>query len=226
MLLVILGRGIQKTSAGEWRPTEDLEMAADAHGTHRPERIPPDDNNPLCRIGGGELNLLAGIELYRQLDPQVAVCAYGDRPAYLRNINAPNENEIMTNLFATQCQTLGLIPRCGRWKLTADEITPNTRRELENCFELALQRGIKQIITVTVLVHAWRLSLLVQELRGTHPEFKDCTVTVVTSEAVLLAANPRNYGARIRRMHSSKSFMRTIEMEAAGVNAILHGTYR
>ncbi len=83
MLIAILGRGIQRVgSGGSWEVTEDLEVCAPDR-THLPDRVPADDQNPCCLVGGGELNLLAGLELHRRIGAIVAVCAYSHRAPYL-----------------------------------------------------------------------------------------------------------------------------------------------
>ena len=76
-LLAILGRGIQQIEEDKgWTLTEDLEVC-DEKGGHLAVRVPSDDNNPYCLIGGGELNLRAGIILCREQSDSLhtVVCA-------------------------------------------------------------------------------------------------------------------------------------------------------
>ena len=93
MLLAILGRGIQRVN-GKWELTEDLEVCAPT-GAPLVDHQPVDDKNPHCLVGGGELNLLAGVELHRRHCAQIIVCAYGNKSPYLLETDAPSESEIM-----------------------------------------------------------------------------------------------------------------------------------
>ena len=229
MLLVVMGRGIQQETPGKWYLTEDLEVVADDRGGHLPTRVPQDDNNPLCLVGGGKLNVIAGMELYKKLNPELVTLAYGDRHPYLRDIGAPSENQVMTDAFLKLMKFVGaegMESRTARWTLTESETRPNSKREIQNSLELAAGVGIHDVTVVTVLVHAWRLSLFIKELQSEHPELRPLRINLVTSEEVLLEADPETFDQRIRNMHASEAFMRTIRTEGFGINHVLNGRYK
>lgn len=225
-LLVVMGRGIQQTAPGQWDLTEDLEIVENDRGAHLPMRVPANDNDPLCLIGGGRLNLVAGFELYKKLDPKLITLAYGDRHPYLRDLGAPSENQVMTDYFLKLARVSGYTPPVVPWTLTPTEVRPNSKREFQNSLEVAAGAGIGEVTVVTVVVHAWRLSLFIQELKQEHPEFRNLKIKLVTSEEVLLDVDAGAFGSRIRRMHESQAFMRTIRTEGFGINHVLNGTYQ
>src|SRR5271157_1264609 len=132
-ILAILGRGIQRHHKnGSWVLTEDLELC-DEKSAHLAVRKPADDENPFCMVGGGELNLLAGIALYNQEGANIVVCAYGDRSEYLKSIDAPSESMVMSGYFLHACRTANIRV----WKKEMSMPGPsNTNRELKNIFEL------------------------------------------------------------------------------------------
>ena len=104
-LLAVLGRGTQKDKKLDeevkeepkkdpWVLTEDLEVCG-TDSAHLVDRVPMDDSNPYCMIGGGEANLLAGRLLMEQCMPKVVVCALGHKAAFLKPEDFPNESEVM-----------------------------------------------------------------------------------------------------------------------------------
>ncbi len=78
-MVAILGRGIQRLfENGPWALTEDLEVC-DERSAHLPVRTPVNDESDFCMVGGGEMNLEAGIHLVHRYRPETVVCAYGGR---------------------------------------------------------------------------------------------------------------------------------------------------
>ncbi len=82
-MVAILGRGIQRLKESDpndevlsYVLTEDLELC-DKDSAHLPVRVPADDASPYCMVGGGEMNLGAGIELLHRFHPRITVCACG-----------------------------------------------------------------------------------------------------------------------------------------------------
>jgi hypothetical protein len=227
-LLAILGRGIhQETKGGPWRLTEDLEVC-DERGAHLPVRVRADDANPNCLIGGGEMNFMAGWWLINEHEPHVVVFAYGSRSDYLVSADGPSEGEVMSEQY--------LNPPNLLWKSTSlsdivvwprGKIVPgrsNTDRELQNIFELALERNFTKIGVVTVHVHCARVLLMAQR-HLVKPEFAHLKLQFYVSESVLMNVEPNVYGPRIRAMHFSKAFMRSMHCEVRGINHLLAGTY-
>ncbi len=232
-LLAILGRGIQLRGIGEpWVLTEDLEVC-DGNSAHLPVRVPADDENPFCMIGGGEINLLAGIALMRKHQPKVMVCAYGDRSTYLKSVDGPSESEVMSGAFrfAINGELQSLNPDSLEivvWPASRSLPGPsNTNRELQNVFELAVERGFTSVGIVTVSVHLPR-ALLQAQRHLMKPEFRSLEngVQVFTSEEVLLEANSKYYGPRLNRMFASQAYQRNWLRELEGIRKILAGTYK
>lgn len=231
-LLVILGRGTQKTtpdgpSDEPWLPTEDLEVYGE-DGAHHTIRVPVDDENPKCLIGGGELNLLAGIELYKKLDQQVVVCAYGHRADYLKKVGGPSESEVLSTLFAAEVKNAtGVTPTVYVWPRTREvEGKSNTNTELKNIFELAVDLGLEGVTVVTVSVHVPRALLFTERHISSVPQFKNLKLRFFSSEEVLLDSEPQKYwDERIRRMHGSKAYLRALHLEMNGIRAVIDGTY-
>jgi len=227
-LLAILGRGIQKTTPdGPWLPTEDLEVYGE-DGAHRTIRVQADDENPKCLVGGGELNLRAGIELYKKLDQRVVVCAYGHRAEYLKKIGGPSESEVLSTLFAAEVKkVIGVTPTVDVWLRTREvEGKSNTNTELKNIFELAVGLGLGGVTVATVSVHIPRVLLLAERHISSVSQFKNLELQFFSSEEVLLDSEPQEYwDERIRRMHGSKAHLRALHLEMNGVRAIIDGTY-
>ncbi|OGZ99509.1 MAG: hypothetical protein A3C07_04595 [Candidatus Sungbacteria bacterium RIFCSPHIGHO2_02_FULL_47_11] len=235
-LLAILGRGIQrKTQNGEWFLTEDLEVC-DEKGAHLPVRVPVDDEDPNCLVGGGRMNLDAGYWLIMEHNPDVVVCAYGARSEYLVSVDGPSESEVMSGFLDTDM----LVAHDSGWKpirrrYMGPDITTwprektvpgpsNTNHELQNIFELAVERKLTKVGIVTVAVHYAR-SLLMAQRQLMKPEFAHLELQFFVSEDVILRANGRFDQLRVLFMHGSKAFMRTMFREARGINYFLAGNY-
>jgi len=220
-VLGILGRGIQKVAGNEsWTPTEDLEVCA-TNGTHLTVRVPADDENPHCMVGGGELNFLAGMELYRRHNPSIVVCAYGHRAEYLSAINAPSESNIMGNMFQKNFPKATIEVWPENRPMTK---MPNTNLELRNIFELAKQQDIKRVDIVTIDLHMPRVLIMGQRhLSG--PDFIGLNVKYHVSEQILKELDPTVYGPRREALRTSKSFQRTWGLEQSGISKILKDAY-
>lgn len=226
-LLAILGRGIQRECEdGSWVLTEDLEMC-DEKGAHLSVRVPPDDDNPHCLIGGGKMNVEAGsIFIRNKSKPKLTVCAWGMRSPYLISVDGPTESEVMTDYLRSSLVKPDSFSRFEVWPRQRTTPPPsNTNRELQNIFELAVERGFTKVGIVTVQVHYAR-TLLMAQRHLVKPEFAHLKLQFYASEAVLLAKNSYvSYGPRVRRMYGSRAFMRTMFYEQRGINALLAGNY-
>ncbi len=230
-LLAILGRGIQKTASdGLWDLTEDIEVC-DERFAHLPIRVPQDDDHPNSIVGGGHLNLLAGLKLAEKLDPTIIVCAYGYRSEYLKSIDAPSESMIMSIKFIDLNFMTGRATRkvCAfdeeAWTHLADRPS-NTNQEIDNIFRQALFAGIYNVAIVAVGVHTWRSNLMAQlHLSSGMPHYNQINLQFYASENVLLEADPEKYGERCRALTGSKSYQRNFQKEQDGVNALLSGKY-
>ena len=240
-LLAILGRGIQmvenNTSPSEissWKLTEDLEVCDERSG-HLPVRVPADDDSPYCMVGGGSLNLQAGINFMHQYLPKVLVFAYGDRSDYLKSVNGPTESEVMSKAFMHDIKQdpdisswcLSRLPQqvIVIWPRTRIMSGPsNTGQELKNIFELAVERQLERIAVVTISVHVPRTATYVAKHLSVHEEWRHLRVTVFESEEVLLRAN-EDRRPQIEALRNSKSFARSWEREAAGISKIVRDVY-
>lgn len=227
-LLAILGRGIQQIEEGKgWTLTENLEVCDDKGG-HLPVRVPANDANPYCLIGGGELNLRAGIILCREHfeSLRTVVCAYGARSSYLVALNGPSESEVMSARLE-QLLTPGEEPEVIVWphdRVASDERgRSGTGREIQNVFELAVERGFTSVGVVTVFVHYAR-ALLMAQRHLMNPEFAHLTLQCYVSEELLLAYDS-GFSRMFRDMHGSRAFMRSLFYEQRGINCLLAGNY-
>lgn len=218
----MLGRGMNRpTKGGPWMPTEALEVCNE-NSAHLPVRVPADDNNPACLIGGGELNILAGAILWRKHRPKITVCAYGARSSYLRSINGPSESQVMSEGL----QKLVPEARICIWEPPRGEDgTSNTDQELRNIMNLAVENGFKEIGIVTVTVHLPR-TIFFAKNHLELPEFARLEVRYFASELVLVESNPKMFAKEMVRIYGSQSFLRNAANEAKGIQAILDGKYQ
>lgn len=224
-ILAILGRGIQwLESHGQWVLTEDLEVCGE-NGGHLIVRVPADDENPNCLVGGGELNLQAGLELYRE-DAKIVVCAYSWQAKYLREVGAPSESQIMSAMFLERARGINLPePIIQIWdENVLYELPSNTNRELQNIFELAVSGGFSRVALLTVAVHLPRTMLFTRK-HLEHPAFQGLKVGFFSAEQVLLGANAEFYAPRIMSLRRSKAFQRSAVKELKGIQDFLTGDY-
>lgn len=96
------------TPGGRWGLTGDTEVCERTPNgglAHFAVRVPENDDHEDSIVGGGELNLLAGLELEKKFrregrfDPQLALHAYGLRSSYLKSIGAPSESRVMSEKY-------------------------------------------------------------------------------------------------------------------------------
>ena len=232
MVLAIFGRGVQQVRPrGSWEPTEDFETQIH-NGTvpaHSAVRLPIDQENPLCLVGGGELNILAGVELCRRFQPHVVVAAFGNRSKYLRDVpNSPSESEVMSDRFLREIRA-GEIhePEVVVWPRDRMADAPsNSRQEIINILELALEKRLFQVGIVTVTVHVPRTALFVSKVREENPHLRGVEVRLFGSETALVQANPIIWAPRVAAIYQSPAFPRTAAFEQRGIELVLKGEYR
>lgn len=233
--VVFLGRGISMLKpGGYWGLTEDIEVC-DEQFAHLPVRVPENDDHPNSIIGGGELNLLAGLELEKRFmaegkfNPQLALHAYGFRSKYLKSIDAPSESKVMSEKYCDIGGHPGIVQVFNEnvWQNVAD-MPSNTNQEIDNVFIEAFHRDIRHVAIVTVAVHCWRANLMAQRHLSNPEKIYGGKIKLqfYASENVLLEANPAKYDERCRALLGSKSFQRNLILEQRGVNALLSGTYQ
>lgn len=230
-LLAILGRGIQQLEpGGPWTLTQNLEVY-DEKGGHLAIRRPIDDENPYCLIGGAGLNFRAGILLCRlhETTLKVVIAAYGERSPYLKSVSGPSESEVTSDMLTRYFREQNLVhPEIVVWpqERTAEGLS-NTNREIQNVFDLAVERGLTEVGLVTVLAHYPR-ALLMAQRHLMNPKFGHLKLQCFMSEQVLLSGHNSfrsDDWEDIRRMHGSKAFMRTLFYEQRGINCLLVGNY-
>ena len=230
-LLVCLGRGMQmENEGGKWVLTDDLEMVAENSGHLAVRVLPVDDTSDRCMIGGGELNMLAAIELYRR-GPEAyssAVFAYGERSLYLINAGGPSESEVMSGMFGKHLANFGLPPvQISVWaaeRKRQDDKPSNTGTELENAFVLAEYLGIEELDMVTVSVH-WPRTMMFSQLLHEQPQFQHLKLNYYRSEQVLVEADPVVYGPRWEILRNSTAFKQNFDREALGIYRRLANFY-
>lgn len=228
-ILAILGRGIQKlresdpnSEISSWQLTEDLEVCTDL-GAHLPVRVPADDNNPNCLVGGAQMNLEAGKVLIQQHAPQIVVCAYGDRSKYLKDVGGPSESEVMSEvLYRSRMTTKSKLAVWQREHST--ELASNTRQEILNIFDLAIERELTRIGFVTVGVHVPRTATFIAKHISTFPKYQHLSPVLFESEEVLLGSSDR-WKPRVDALRNSQAFSRNLANEFKGTLAALTGKY-
>jgi len=219
-LLAILGRGIQRLPDGSWTVTEDLEICAE-NSAHLTDRVPADDENPHCLIGGGELNLLAGIQLHKRGFGDIVVCAYGDRSDYLKSIDAPSESMIVSDLFLKYCPNALIRVWTKEMSMPGPS---NTNRELQNIFELAVKEKIDAVAIVTIDLHMPRTLVMAQRHLAKH-KFRRLDARFFVSEQVLAEADPKTYGQRRETLRRSKAMARNWAREQLGIFKVITDAY-
>ncbi|MBI4994667.1 hypothetical protein HZC21_03420 [Candidatus Peregrinibacteria bacterium] len=234
-ILAILGRGTylvpQNDGTLRWKTTALLETC-DSDGAHLPVRIPVDDDDPRCLIGGGNANVISGVKLFKKHGPRIVVFAYGTRSKYLRTINGPPEGAVMKDEFIKRLKDDGcIIPaEIELYGGVPDEKLPglpsNTLRELQNILNLAIEREMEDIGIVTIGVHMKRVRVFIDTLfkEKKYSEYP-LVVKFFKSEEILLEQSSR-YARHVRNMISSQAFDRNMKREDRGVQAFLNGTYQ
>lgn len=239
--VAILGRGIQRleeaaavTKVSSWVLTEDLEVC-DKNSAHLPVRVPVDDASPYCMVGGGDMNMLAGQFLIEQYQPKLVVCAYGHASDYLRSIGAPTESEVMGKMLQ---ERWGMLASLQKWNPTSypevevwsrtrtvPGVPSNTRLELLNIFDLALERGFRRIAVVTVGVHIPRTTTYISKHQSVYSKYRELSIVPFESEEVLRVTNHAKYGPRVESLRNSQSFARNWDREAIGISKIVRDVY-
>lgn len=232
-ILAILGRGIQKIRESDpdrevdsWYLTEDLEICTDL-GAHLPVRVLADDNHPHCLVGGAKINLEAGKVLIRQHAPQIVVCAFGDRAKYLKDVGGPSESEVMTNALRRSFgdDQMAREPETVIWHRTrSTNLASNTRQEILNIFDLAIERGLTRIGLVTVGVHVPRTATFMTQHISANPKYQHLSPVIFESEEVLLCHSPL-WKPRVDALRNSQAFTRNLANEFKGTLAALIGKY-
>jgi hypothetical protein len=219
-LMAIMGRGIQCLPDGSWTVTEDLETYTQ-NGAHLINRIPADDENKDCLVGGGELNILAGIQLHKGGFGNIIVCAYADRAEYLKSVNAPSESMVMSELFRGYCPDALIKVWTKQMSVPGPS---NTNRELQNIFELAIKEKVSTVAIVTVDIHMPRVLVLAQRHLAKH-EFQCLDVRFFVSEQVLVEAGPEIYNQRCEALRCSKATARNWTREQSGIFKTITNAY-
>ena len=232
-ILAILGRGIQKlresdpnSEVSSWQLTEDLEICTDL-GAHLAVRVPVDDTHPNCLVGGGQMNVEAGKVLVRQYAPQIAVCAFGNRSAYLKEVNGPSDSEVMTEaLHKSLCDDQVVRePEMVIWQRTrSTDGASNTRQEILNIFDLAIELELTRIGFVTVGVHVPRTATFIAKHISIHPKYQHLSPVLFESEEVLLGSFEK-WKPRVDILRNSQAFRRNLANEFKGISAVLTGKY-
>lgn len=232
-ILAILGRGICKLRESDpdgevssWHLTDDLEICTDI-GAHLAVRVPVDDTHPNCLVGGAQMNLEAGKALILQHAPQVVVCAYGDRSKYLKDIGGPSESQVMTEALRTILVGADLPrkPELVIWDPARSKgFASNTRQEILNIFDLAIELGLTRIGFVTVGVHVPRTATFITKHISTFPEYQHLSPVLFESEEALLGSS-KQWKPRVDVLRKSQAFSRNLANEFKGTLAALTGKY-
>ena len=232
----MLGRGANQDSNGDWRLTPLFEIC-DEKGAHLPVRLPENDGDPRSCIGGGEIIVKAGVELYKYFHPAMSVFAFGAASAYLHNLRkegkyAPSECEVGTREFLRLASDAGEDPGVTLFdEAEWNKETSGTDQELHNIFTLATRLDIKNVAIVTVDVHCARTSVMIAG-HMQNPDFAGRIFPqLYVAEQILENSNPENYSGFWERSVHSQSYFRTHQREIGfggvyprgGINAYFAG---
>lgn len=227
-LLAILGRGIRKTHDFNWVPTDAIEMH-DEGFKPRAWRLPAQDEDDNCFVGGAMLNVEAGAVLCATHSPKTVVCGYGGQSPYLTAVpDSPSDSGVLSArleqlLIGQQPQAENpeiIVWQRGR---VAKSGKTNTDAELQNIFELAVERSFTSVGIVTVFVHLMR-TVVTAQMRLAKPEWSHLRLQFFASEDVLYQ-HDAEWGPRLKAVNGSRSFLRTMFYECRGINALLAGNY-
>ena len=232
-ILAVLGRGIQKlreydpnSEVRSWQLTEDLEICTDL-GAHLAVRVPADDTHPNCLVGGGQMNMEAGSVLVRRHAPQIVVCAFGDRSAYLKKAEGPSESEVMTGALRRSLSNnqVSTEPEIIVWpRARSTDGASNTRQEILNIFDLAMERGLTRIGFVTVGVHIPRTATFIAKHISINQKYQHLSPVLFESEEVLIGSSEK-WKPRVDAIRNSQAFSRNLANEFKGTLALLTGKY-
>lgn len=226
-LLAVLGRNMYLDGKTGWHPSRDLAVwgvTNDYYGSVANQDA-VDESSSDCFLGGGELNILAGVELYDQYRPRLVVCAYGDRANYLKEAGGPTESEVDTAEFQRLANEKLLTPEVKVWTDEMRASAFNTLQELLNIFDLAVLSGLTKIGLVTIVSHLPRTIFFANRHLASVEKYEALRVEYFAAELVLAAANPARYVQRVLGMFSSLAFTRSAGLEAKGVRDFLAGNY-
>lgn len=235
-LIAILGRGIQKdkklvkkvkkeSKKDPWVLTEDLEVC-DKNSAHLVDRVPMDDSNPYCMIGGGEANLLAGKLLMRQCMPKVVVCAYGHKAKYLEPEDFPNESGVMGEQLRPYLPSGCELVTWERNRYPSPLVPSNTRQEMLNVLDLALERGLSRIAFIAIGVHMPRAATyLSKHMTVYRDRYRNLSTVMLETEELLLSFDREKYSARVEAIRNSRAFARNWVREADGISKIVRDVY-
>jgi hypothetical protein len=224
-LIAILGRGIQKDKSA-WSLTEEIEVC-DKNSAHLIDRVSPDDENPCSMIGGGELNLIAGKILIENQDikpPKIVVCAYGHRAQYLEDADAPTESEVMSEQLKPFIPEETELLVWDKHRYPKPLVPSNTRQEMLNVLDLALEKKCSRVAFIAIGVHVPRAATYLAKHLSVYEKYRVLNPVVLETEEILLA-NRVKYSSLVEKIRSSKSFARNWVREADGIQKIIRDVY-
>lgn len=232
-LLAVLGRGMGRKAPEEpLKPTMDYDHWDITPGGKGRSLVfmGKNEEDPDCVLGGGELNLAAGLVLYEELNPEYVVFAYGKNSPSFEEAGYPTESHVVSTIFRKMVKkrTGGIAPvivfNADFWQAHGKETGSGTFNELRNIFLLANLFELDEVIIVSIHVHMTRaLGMLARQLQD--PEFSGLRkkVRYETSEAVLLRADTEKYAERLLDLFGSQAWVRNSGREFAGLQAMYRG---
>ena len=117
----------------------------------------------------------------------------------------------------SELQTLGVSPE----RIVLEELSVNTRTQIEESLRLAQERGWKQVLFVTNRYQIERVQTFIEHLH----KRPVCDISYQDAETVLSENNP-SFSTEFTRITQSEPYQRRLTAEGGGVEAIKVGTYR
>lgn len=212
-LLAVLGRGVQQTSSG-WVPTPAYEMCELLDGKPRHRRIPVEvvKDAEECRVGGGQLNVRAAAHIIKRARMQ-CVLGFASPASYLRDSEGKPSVRTEGDPMAAYLRTLVDRPEVIDWKADLPGLPStdsDTAVEVANVMDCARDRGIRNVLFVTISAHVPRVILRARQESRTGETF-----TVLASETILAEFEPSET-AELADLQASAPYQRTIRDELYG----------
>jgi hypothetical protein len=179
-------------------------------------------NDDVSLIAGAHATVIAACQYYREVadrpEARPLVIFAAGRPPYLAGTNARlSEGQVLAEYFMRRAR---LIP-------SDIEILHNNRNTSDDVFnsaELAAERGVIDLLFVTVNVHVPRTG---EFLRLAQPRFPQLNMHICASEEILRRryAKSQRFDSLWEEVRTSKAYQRTAEREARGIDAVRSGRY-
>lgn len=238
--IVVLGRGVEYAGSGDmwtdlagWRPTKLIEVV-DEKGRHTGIRHKDIDlASSNTRLAGANANLLAAYHVFSSVSPTPELVSFAaGRPDYLLQGPAElSEGSVLARRFLHKIGrgSVPLMPAdgyrsadLGDSEVVLQDQNKNTKDDVAQSLILASQRGINDILFITVNAHVPRSYLMTEQARSEGSHYGINTRFVGSED--ILSQLPR-FSAIFSAVELTRGYERTLHFENKGTRAFLSGSY-